>query len=173
MATDTAVYAAALDSLFAPHDSSRLRAIVLLDSTAGFPQKLSDTSLASGYTERLPISLRSIESALAASVARPFTIADDSVLLHTRQSLDSTLAQLPPEEGFRRVEIFWQLFYQKFPNTLGYASLSAIAYDSGSSTAIVYVQHSCGGLCGSGEVVRLKREDDRWRVVSIKQTWVS
>ncbi len=172
-ATDVAVYAAALDSLFAPRDSAPPRSIVVLDSTTDFHWNASDTTLMGDFVERAPISLLSIESALDASAERPFAIAADSVLARLRQSRDSTAALLKPEEGFRRVEIFWQLFYERFPKTAGFASLSAIGYGNAGSEAIVYVQHSCGGLCGNGSMVRLKRQGDRWRVVSIQELWVS
>lgn len=56
----------------------------------------------------------------------------------------------------------WKDFYAKYPNSGGDIQLSAVGFNSDKTLALVYVGHSCGGLCGGGSYHLLKRTDDKW-----------
>ena len=43
-------------------------------------------------------------------------------------------------------------------------AFSRVAFSSDGATALVYVMEVCGGRCGSGGVVQLKRDETRWRI---------
>jgi hypothetical protein len=40
-------------------------------------------------------------------------------------------------------------------------------------TAVLYAEFVCGGLCGEGFLVRLRREHQGWIVWRVKQLWIS
>lgn len=56
----------------------------------------------------------------------------------------------------------WEEFYKKYPNSGGINHMSAVGFNSDRTIAIVYVGHSCGGLCGGGTYHVLKKSDGRW-----------
>ena len=67
----------------------------------------------------------------------------------------------------------WTDFYKRFPGSSGLVSLSKIGFNNDHTQAIVYVANVCGGLCGSGEFVVLKKVRGRWVVDRRDQLWVS
>jgi hypothetical protein len=67
----------------------------------------------------------------------------------------------------------WTDFYKRFPGSSGLVSLSKIGFNNDHTQAIIYVANVCGGLCGSGEFVVLKKVRGRWVVDRTDQLWVS
>ncbi len=57
---------------------------------------------------------------------------------------------------------FWREFYQRYPNSGGYTSVSAVGFNSAKTQALVYVAHRCGGTCGSGGYVFLQKRNGQW-----------
>jgi hypothetical protein len=55
----------------------------------------------------------------------------------------------------------------------GHYEFSAIGFDAARSTALLYTSHSCGSLCGSGNLVTLRRTNGRWQVAEAQMLWVS
>jgi hypothetical protein len=53
------------------------------------------------------------------------------------------------------------------------ASVSRAGIGDDGRQALISVSGWCGGLCGSGWLVVLERDDDRWRVHGMIMTWVS
>jgi hypothetical protein len=51
-------------------------------------------------------------------------------------------------------------------------AVSAPTYSS-DRAAVLYVEFVCGGLCGEGLLVRLRREDEGWTVLHVKRRWIS
>jgi hypothetical protein len=69
---------------------------------------------------------------------------------------------------------WWEAFYQTFPGSRGYMQFTSPAFSTGRDQALVYVSHACGGLCGTGWIVRLgKGADGRWRITSREMLWIS
>lgn len=56
----------------------------------------------------------------------------------------------------------WKDFYQKYPDSGGYISMSAVAFSTDRTIAMVYLDHHCGGLCGGGGYHFLKKTDGKW-----------
>lgn len=54
-----------------------------------------------------------------------------------------------------------------------FARLSRIGFNEARTEAIVLAINDCGGLCSHGDVFLLRRIDNRWRVVSHGNTWIS
>ncbi len=61
----------------------------------------------------------------------------------------------------------------RFPNNLGYFVVSRIGLNLNKTEALLYVDHFCGGLCGGGEYVLMRKLNGVWRVVDDHGTWVS
>jgi hypothetical protein len=61
----------------------------------------------------------------------------------------------------------------RFPNNLGYFVVSRVGLNLNKTEALLYVDHFCGGLCGGGEYILMRKLDGEWRVVDHLRTWVS
>jgi len=57
----------------------------------------------------------------------------------------------------------WTGFYNRFPDSGGFMVASAVGFDSTKRRAMVYLAHSCGGLCGGGMHHLLEKVDGAWR----------
>jgi hypothetical protein len=67
----------------------------------------------------------------------------------------------------------WKDFYKRYPKSSGYWSISPVGYSTNGTEALVYVGHHCGGLCGTGHLVLLAKENDRWVVKNRVMLWIS
>ena len=56
----------------------------------------------------------------------------------------------------------WKTFYEKYPDSGGWIELSAVGFNADKTVAVVYVGHSCGGLCGGGGFQVLQKRDGKW-----------
>jgi hypothetical protein len=60
-----------------------------------------------------------------------------------------------------------------FPNNLGYFVVSHVGLNLEKTEALVYVDHFCGGLCGEGEYVLMRKVNGVWQIVDRNVTWVA
>src|SRR5262245_28680660 len=67
----------------------------------------------------------------------------------------------------------WGKFYMRFPGSVGLIALSRAGLNSSGNQALVYISHSCGGLCGSGTYMLLVKNKQRWIVKKKFTAWVS
>ena len=56
----------------------------------------------------------------------------------------------------------WREFYRKYPDSGGYITMSAVGFNADKTIAIVYMGHSCGGLCGGGTYHFLRKAEGKW-----------
>lgn len=184
---DGAVYAAALDSLFATADVTlRDRAIVLQDSTQRSPQELSveyagafyqatdgDSALVANFAERFRtrLSLRPLEDSIRAHLQKPLVMTDEAVAREIAARTDRLALEEPHPTGMK-VEAHWKAFFERFPTAVGWVSVSPIGYSRDGGRAVLEVHFGCGGLCGGGNVVVLQRRAGIWKVSRIMQTVV-
>jgi hypothetical protein len=61
----------------------------------------------------------------------------------------------------------WQGFPQRFPDSGGFLQMSVVGFDSSRQRAMVYMAHSCGGLCGGGTHHLLERDGIKWREAKV------
>lgn len=73
-------------------------------------------------------------------------------------------------DGFQKN---WVNFYEKFPDSGGYISLSNVGFNKAEDQALVYFVHWCGGLCGTGAYILLKKVERSWSVDEAGLTWIS
>jgi len=67
----------------------------------------------------------------------------------------------------------WSAFYKKHPKASGYLSFSSVGYSSSGTEALVYLGHYCGGLCGTGHLILLAKENGQWVVKNRLMMWIS
>jgi hypothetical protein len=67
----------------------------------------------------------------------------------------------------------WDVFYARYPNSNGFIRLSNVGFNREMNQALVNTSKSCGGLCGAGYYVLLKKEQGIWKVNRQVNTWVS
>lgn len=73
----------------------------------------------------------------------------------------------------RSVNNFWGEFYKKFPRSSGIVSFSNVGFNDQHDQAFLYAARSCGGLCGAGDYVLLKKVNGKWEIVDDQCLWVS
>ena len=67
----------------------------------------------------------------------------------------------------------WEEFYKKYPDSAGYWAFSRPGFNPAHDTAWLYVIHACGGLCGTGHLYLLLKEDGKWSVKYRLMLWIS
>src|SRR5215510_6787185 len=64
-------------------------------------------------------------------------------------------------------------FHKQYPDSGGYISLSRVGFNANSDQALAYMQHVCGGLCGSGHYLLLVKKNKEWVVQKQFVSWES
>ena len=70
------------------------------------------------------------------------------------------------------IEEGWADFHKQF-NYDGYFQFSPPLFSIKKDRCMFYVSHSCGGLCGSGNIYFCQKKGDKWVVVNTVGCWVS
>jgi hypothetical protein len=70
-------------------------------------------------------------------------------------------------------EGWWEEFYRTFPESRGYVQFTAPAYSEDGKHALIYVSHSCGGLCGTGWLIYLSKPNGKWEITARRMLWIS
>ena len=68
-------------------------------------------------------------------------------------------------ERFRQImdQSGWPGFYQQFPQSGGFSSVSAVGFDAANERAMVYMGQSCGPLCARRQFYLLEKVNGSWR----------
>jgi hypothetical protein len=66
-------------------------------------------------------------------------------------------------------------FIRRFPDNLSFGrfSISEPGFNFSKTEAILYVDHSCAGLCGGSAYVLVRKVDGVWRIVDEHDLWMS
>lgn len=64
-------------------------------------------------------------------------------------------------------------FEARFPDNFGYFVVSHVGLNLNKTEALLYVDHFCGGLCGGGKYVLMRKVNGVWYVIESHVTWVS
>jgi len=65
----------------------------------------------------------------------------------------------------------WMEFAKRFPSAKGFIQFSAVGFNLGHTQALVSVEHQCGGVCGNGKFMLLRKTNSVWRVQRKVVTW--
>lgn len=66
-------------------------------------------------------------------------------------------------------------FVKRFPDNLNWErfSISQLGLNFRKTEAILYVNHTCAGLCGGGSYILMRKVDGVWRIVDEHLIWES
>lgn len=185
---EPAIYAAAIDSVFASFRGRSDREIVLSRETDVL--RLDRFSARQLRPYRAALGSDSMLLSEFATLVRkqrslPYDIATISRIARVRvaEVPDDTLEALA-KVAKRAVkhdslgisdDVFWhwRVIYDGLPSIFAFAKVSSIAYNRDGRHALLHLSYYCGGTCGSGHVVALERRADGWRVVKLVMTWVN
>jgi hypothetical protein len=102
--------------------------------------------------------------------------ADSSCRLKRSLELNFQHVLIPGDEirgFFENGSTGWSKFYEKYGKASGYWELSRAGFNDENSEAVVYVSHHCGGRCGTGDFVLLRKEAGQWAVKNRVLLWIS
>ena len=77
------------------------------------------------------------------------------------------------EEMFKDIMGGWEAFYKRFPDSGGFVGFSRVGFDPAMNQALVYVEHGCGSLCGTGHYVLLDKGEGGWKIAKRFMAWIS
>lgn len=167
---DLEVYRAVLDSMFTPHAGSAYSQIAVNDRTRTLPRETANEVIES--LMRAPgVDATIARDVVARSYGARSLRAIAGAHLRTRVLLadSASLAALPRAH----ISKFWNDFYSRFPHTNGLIQLSGIGYNADHNLGAVIVDVGCGGRCGNGYIVVVKRENGSWRIANIVDSRIS
>jgi hypothetical protein len=84
-------------------------------------------------------------------------------LVVSRASLQALFATVGEERAGG-----WTTFYDMYPRSGGYMTISAVGFNVQKTRAMVYIGHSCGNLCGGGTYHFLEKSSRGWREVKLR-----
>ena len=171
-AEEYALYAVVIDQIFAGDRDSQgiVKTLVIVDRTISNPLP----SIAGVDEDEMvkrqfsSISQEAIDD-YAAKKANPCQLTK-SFNLKMKYTLTS---KEKIEQVFKNGQDGWGEFYKLFPDSGGVTELSRAGLNSSGNQALVYIQHSCGYLCGSGYYLLLVKNDLGWVVQKKFMAWVS
>jgi hypothetical protein len=67
----------------------------------------------------------------------------------------------------------WNAFFARFSPVRSYSTLSHPGFDAARQNAVIATGTVCGGRCGQGRLIVLRKTDGRWHVAQRVDTWVS
>jgi|ERR1035437_2656483 hypothetical protein len=67
----------------------------------------------------------------------------------------------------------WSYFHLKYPKAVGLVRFSGISFNDDHTKAQVTFAFGCGGLCGHGNLMTLRKINGRWIVTDFGIGWVS
>lgn len=85
---------------------------------------------------------------------------------NNRKFIFKHLSELPPAINFKN----WTAKYPKF---VGVLVFSNIQFDVSKTNGTLDVGYHCGDRCGLGFLVTIKKVDDKWVIIKVKDTWIS
>jgi hypothetical protein len=68
---------------------------------------------------------------------------------------------------------WWEAFYKTYPKSPGLISFSNVGFNGDVTQAVLYVGHTCGGLCGTGGYLLLTKVKGAWQIQKGVMTWIS
>ncbi len=89
-------------------------------------------------------------------------------------ALDSGVASASSQDIHALIgDRFWSGFYDRYPDAIGVLVVSWAVVSRDGRQALIYGEHRCGGLCGTGNLYRLARARGHWRVENTFGLWIS
>ena len=67
----------------------------------------------------------------------------------------------------------WEGFRTRFPGAERLIRVSLPAFAPDQNTAVVYLESTCGGLCGTGFYIELTKAGTGWKISRRAAAWIS
>lgn len=163
-AQEYAVYGAVLHNM---SDQVRSRHLVAETTRSELPGRAGDEDRMTQSLERF--------TAIPAALKREF-IAKNRVPARLEPSrFPGTAVEILPDSVFQkmRVENLRSRHYPAPYPARGSIRFSRVAFSRNHARALVYVDYHCGGRCGTGELILLRRTGGGWDVAERKRVWIS
>jgi len=155
---DYAIFGAVLNKLYG---SAKIERMVLLDLTVTLPSNISTPS-------PLPNKVLSFFGEVPHDAQQDFRERNSS-----RSKVDAGKIRVPficlslsseeVRELFRRQD-GWGLFHEKYATAPGIIGFSLPGFNGEHDRAVLYMQISCGQLCGGASLVSFSKDKGRWKV---------
>jgi hypothetical protein len=166
-ADEIAVYRVVLDSLFV---RPRTTQVIVPDSTSAITSGMMELveRVARRISPGLPTeALANLRALNASEHALP---AEVSASVPVRVLSRATIRDALPQDV--DVGRQWMRFYQLYPGSPGVVGFSRVGFDTARRHAVLEVSNSCGGLCGSIQLVILRRAGDAGWMIEAMETLV-
>jgi hypothetical protein len=155
--------------------NNEIKLIVLRAETTGCPM-YEDESI----RQKMEFS-RSFHEMLAESMPEAATQTLDNYLAVNQGSKPLRVANLGvdyvlvKDSDFPagRYDQFWARFYERYPKSSGILFFSEVGFNDRHDQAFLYAGRTCGGLCGGGEYVLLRKVNGKWEIQKEHDLWVS
>ena len=168
---DVGVYAAVMRSVL---DSTRHEIVVMSSmtrpSTGSFNRPVWEVLADQGRDSTMA---RDFKDRNATPLLMPALEMKGIRTIITEDSVIANLGRTVTDRGVRRstVEEYWEQFRRIFPGAHGYLLFGGIGYNEEGNEAIVGYSYHCGGLCGNGGVVKLRKMDGKWTIIEQMIGW--
>ena len=105
---------------------------------------------------------------LIIAIGKGGLINDKTELQHynSRKFIFKHLSELPPASEYDN----WTAKYPKFAGVLVFSN---IKFDVTNEHGFLNVSYYCGGKCGLGYRVTIKKVDHKWAISKVEDTWIS
>lgn len=168
-----AVYNAVIQKRYVRPDIKR---VVIADQTGIYPY---DRTKLNAVKEA-----ESIRKAFAAWSIKPDTVAGYFARNKVPSRLQNRFALSVPtvllsrrqrnnQPRRYRGQDYWGAFYGQYPHSPGILAFSRVGFSRTMDQAFVYVDNTCGSLCGVGEYYLLSKKNGLWKVEAVFLLWVS
>ena len=170
-----AVYSAVIADMFAGgkvtfDTQAKVKVLVIKDHTVNDPLRADVESQDWRYLKQnfLSVSQAAIDDFVAKNKeAHQLKDAFSVELNHTMIRKDEL------DQMFKGGVGGWEEFYKRFPGSGGFVGISRAGFNPEMNQALVYVEHGCGGLCGTGHYLLLEKNDGKWKVAKKFMAWIS
>jgi hypothetical protein len=171
---DYAVFAALLSELHGPEHPA--------EAWEGKEMLIVDVTATPGKLEGQPRAIWGFRSKSSAAPSQE-TFSDYADKAHTTCAVGPEFGDPKSYKIIARDEVNnffrkgvgrgWQDFYKKYLKSAGYWQFSRPGYNSTRDEALLYVVHSCGGRCGTGDLYLLSKQNGQWTVKNRLALWIS
>jgi hypothetical protein len=151
--------------------------------TGGYPGGDSLREIWQRRAQEIPIDSALLADVIAVNETsvplRPDFLQSGKVALISRQQVETlrkrgdSVERAPIIASQREMIGFWIVFYNAYPTARGLIRLSRVGFNRSHTEAAIEYDIGCGGLCGEGGFMLLKKTSAGWTVTKNVGEWIS
>lgn len=127
--------------------------------------------------DRLQPDPATADGRVLAEVVADFTAINAATRSLRSLATDTTLLLVPDSviTAMRNADLrtFWNQYHARFPDRPNIIRWTRPGFSADRNMALIEAGSSCGGLCGSGELMLVHKVDGVWKVKAVLSAWVS